>query len=72
MIAWKVVEPDIPSREDAEMVWAELRRRSALPVNTRRTWVISCPATLCGQRDSEIWSAASTCGTPDRTSHDPS
>jgi integrase len=54
MSAWKVVESDILSRREVEMVWAELCRRSARSVNTRQTRVIFCLATFCGLRNSEI------------------
>ena len=54
MGAWKVVESDILSRREVEMVWAELCRRSVRSRNTRQTRVIFCLATFCGLRNSEI------------------
>jgi site-specific recombinase XerC len=54
MSAWKIVESDILSRREVEMVWAELCRKAPRSPNTRQTRVIFCLATFCGLRNSEI------------------
>ena len=54
MSAWKVVESDILSRHEVEMVWGKLCRRSARSMNTRQTRVVFCLATFCGLRNSDI------------------
>jgi integrase/recombinase XerD len=54
MSAWKIVESDILSRKEVEMVWAELCRKAPRSPNTRLTRAIFCLATFCGLRNSEI------------------
>lgn len=54
MSAWKIVESDILSRREVELVWAELCRKAPRSPNTRLTRAIFCLATFCGLRNSEI------------------